>query len=127
MATINTQMAQDATTFFKQDLEQLTSQEGDAHKSKACVICDRLLEWNETGIIPIARLYALRKLFLGRNSILANMHSDIKVTYAYKGNGKRPWMHDMFLSPRGYYHLNETAFQCCLWCEKQLNTKMKPS
>ena len=126
MATINTQMAQDATTFFKRDLEQLTLQEGDAHKSKACVICDHLLEWNKMGIIPIARLYALRELFLGRTPILANVHPDIKVNYTYKGNGERPWMHDMFLSPRGYYRSNETAFQCCLRCEKALNTKIKP-
>ena len=90
MATINTQMARDATIFFKWDLEQLTLQEGDAHKSKACVICDHLLEWNEMGIIPIAQLYKLRELFLGHNPISANMHAGIKAAYTYNDNGVRP-------------------------------------
>jgi hypothetical protein len=59
MVKIDSQMARNAIVNFRQDLAQLTSTDGNIHKSKACLICDRLLEWNNMGIIPILWLHVI--------------------------------------------------------------------
>jgi hypothetical protein len=65
MVTIDAETARSAIINFKCDLKNLTYKDGNKHKSKACLICNHLLEWNDTGIIPLVRLKKLCKHFLG--------------------------------------------------------------
>jgi hypothetical protein len=126
MVTIDVETARLAIATFKRDLKNLTHKDGNKHKSKACLICDRLLEWNDTGIITVVRLKKLREHFLGQTPIFEGIHPALKSYYAYHGNGSGVWTHDMYLSPRGCYCSLERGFQCCIRCEKVLNTNEKP-
>jgi hypothetical protein len=91
------------------------------------LICNHLLEWNDTGIIPLVRLKKLCKHFLGWKPIFVGLHPAMKLYYMYHGNRAGVWMHDMYLSPCGYYCLTKRGFQCCIHCEKVLNTNKKPN
>jgi hypothetical protein len=47
MVTIDAETARSAIINFKCDLKNLTYKDGNKHKSKACLICNHLLEWND--------------------------------------------------------------------------------
>jgi hypothetical protein len=126
---INEQVAEEAYSAFQSGLKNLTYNEEDKHISKACLICDRLLEWNDNDIITLSRLESLSSRFRGETSLFSSINERItnvlKGQYMYKGPGWQPWMDLMYLSPRGFYKTDE-GFQCCKICTAALNTKIKP-
>ena len=84
MVTISFNIAEAALDGFKRGLRGLTAKEGDQHKSKACLFCDRLLEWTDTDIIPLQRLAKLRELFLGAGPVFNGLHPSLKEQYTYQ-------------------------------------------
>jgi hypothetical protein len=50
---------------FQNGLNDLTYERGTKHRSKACLICDARLEWNDTGVIQTTRLKSLQSRFQG--------------------------------------------------------------
>ena len=84
---------------FKHDLTNLTYQTKDENISKACLVCDCLLEWNDTEIILTLRLKQLKENFTGKSPLFANLHPNLKSDYRYLGDGMELWMENMFLSP----------------------------
>jgi hypothetical protein len=59
MATIDPKIAESAYAQLQKEIKDLTYRDGKKHVSKACLVCDRLLEWNNNGILQITRLAAL--------------------------------------------------------------------
>jgi hypothetical protein len=127
MVNIDSTTARQGFNKFTSDLQNLTGKVGNEHTSKACLVCDRLLEWNETEIISLSRLRKLRDCFVGQMSVFQGLHQNIKADYTYRGNGSQDWMEQMFLSPRGHYCPDKEGFQCCVPCVKRLNTNQKPN
>jgi hypothetical protein len=56
---INSKIADKAYSGFKLGLKHLTYDEGEKHLSKACLVYDPLLEWNDVALIISSRLEAL--------------------------------------------------------------------
>jgi hypothetical protein len=111
----------EAYTKFQNGLNDLTYKHGMKHISKACLICDELLEWNDTRVIRTTRLKSLQSRFQGKDPVL-------KSYYTYRGHGcESRWMNKMYLSPRGDCKEDKEGFQCCKQCVKILNTKVKPN
>jgi len=126
MVNINSTTAKQGFNKFSCDLQNLTSRVGNEHKSKACLVCDRLLEWNDTETISLARLQKIKDCFIGKTSVFQGLHQSIKADYTYRGNGAQPWMEQMFLSPHGHYCPDKEGFQCCVRCVNRLNTSQPP-
>ena len=126
MESINPDVAEQCYANFQAGLKALTYKADEKNFSKACLVCDRLLEWDDTEIIPLKRLQALKKCFIGETDLFKMLHPNIKMYYTYKGHGYSAWMKDMFLSPRGYFRSDKQGFQCCTDCVKKLNTTTKP-
>ena len=126
MVNINSTTAKQGFNKFSCDLQNLTSRVGNEHKSKACLVCDRLLEWNDTETISLSRLRKLKDCFIGKTSVFQGLHQSIKADYTYRGNGAQPWMEQMFLSPRGHYCPDKEGFQCCVRCVNRLNISQLP-
>jgi hypothetical protein len=114
---------------FQNGLNDLTYERGTMHISKACLICNELLEWNDTGVIRTTRLKSLQSRFQGEDPVFLSRNGGImKSYYTYRGDGcESQWMHKMYLSPRGVYREDEEGFQCCKQCVKILDTKVKPN
>ena len=119
----------EAYTKFQNGLNDLTYERGTIHMSKACLICDALLEWNDTKVIRTTRLKSLQSRFQGEGPVfLARNAATMKAYYTYRGDGcESRWMNKMYLSPRGVYRQDEEGFQCCNQCVKILDTKVKPN
>ena len=127
MVSLDPKAADEAYLKFQNGLDNLTYERGTKHTSKACLICDRLLEWNDTGVILTTRLKSLQSRFQGEASVFQTTSAgNMKSYYNYRGDGCEPWMKKMYLSPRGYYLDREAGFQCCKRCVKVLDTKVKP-
>ena len=127
MADLNPDRIKQLFDDFKHHLKNLTYKIKDENISKACLVCDRLLEWNDTGIITTVRLKKLKENFSGKPLLFTNIHPNIKSDYNYNGNGAETWMKDMFLSPRGCYSQDKKGFQCCSCCVKQIDMNISPS
>jgi hypothetical protein len=121
----------DAYLGFQEGLKHLTYEEGQKHVSKACVVCDQMLEWNDNGLIRASRLRALSSRFKGETAFFSTVNQQVlgklKLQYTYNGPGRMPWMDEMYLSPRGYYQVEKDGFQCCKLCTAALNTKARPA
>jgi hypothetical protein len=64
MEDVNPDVIKQVFEDFKHDLKNLTYQRTeDENISKACLVCDCLLEWNDTNIIPTLRLKKLKENF----------------------------------------------------------------
>jgi len=124
---IDSKIAESAYARFQKELKDLTYRDGEKHVSKACLVCDRLLEWNDNGILQTSRLAALSPRFKGETSLFtSSVHQVLKSHYTYEGPGRKPWMEGMYLSPRGCFQVDKEGFQCCKICTAALNTKVKP-
>ena len=115
MVRFNPEAVDDAYSKFQNGLRDLTYERGMKHISKACLICDRLLEWNDTGVIMTKRLKSLQSRFQGKAPVFQTGNAGhMKPHYTYCGNGCEPrWMNKMYLSPRGFYREDKRGFQCC--------------
>jgi hypothetical protein len=92
--------AVDAPLRFESALRNLTYERGDKLTSKACLICDRLLEWNDTDFIKSTRLKTLQKRFQGESKVFETPNRDkLKCYYTYRGPGRERFMKEMYLSP----------------------------
>ena len=111
---------------FATGLKGLLNSNGLIHHSKACLICDQMLEWNDDGFITKKRLKSLQNRLSGEGPIFESLHPDIKPYYTYKRDGAEPWMSGMFLSPRGVY-IADSGFNCCQTCCKCLGTETYPN
>jgi hypothetical protein len=69
---------------FQNGLNDLTYQCGTKHISKACFICDELLEWNDTGVIQTTRLKSLQSHFQGKDPVFLSREGGIMKSY-YQG------------------------------------------
>jgi hypothetical protein len=127
---IDSKIADEAYSRFELGLKHLTYDKGEKHLSKACLVCDRLLEWNDDDLISSSRLEALSSRFRGETPLFSTIKrrvlEKLKSQYTYKGPGQQPWMDAMYLSPRGYYQDDKAGFQCCKICTATLNTKERP-
>jgi hypothetical protein len=128
---INSKIADKAYSGFKLGLKNLTYDEGEKHLSKACSVCDWLLEWNDVALISSSRLEAVSSQFWGETSFFLTINQQVveklKSQYTHKGPGRQPWMDAMYLSPHGYYYQDDkVGFQCCNICTATLNTKERP-
>ena len=142
--TVQMELVTDATTeaaytAFSNGLRNLisSSTDGCMYSSKACLICDHLLEWNDDGCLPKTRLKALQTLFSGqalrdrlrREGVILSdpVHKQLKRYYCYKGKGgHESWMSTMFLSPHGVFDASRNGFICCGSCCKILGSSTKP-
>jgi hypothetical protein len=61
---------------FQNGLNDLTYEHGTMQISKACLICDELLKWNDMGVIQTTRLKSLQSRFPGRRSCLPIKRGD---------------------------------------------------
>ena len=127
MVTFDVRAAEQACANFQGGLRDLTCRSKDKDTSKACLICDKLLEWNDTGTIHTTRLKSLQCRLKGESDLFNTLNPHIKDYYTYKGPGREGWMKELYLSPRGYYRPDKEGFQCCSCCVKALDTKVKPS
>jgi len=59
MVTINSDAAEQCYANFQVGLKALTYKADNKNFSKACLVCDCLLKWNDTKIIPLKQLHAL--------------------------------------------------------------------
>jgi hypothetical protein len=103
MVIVSSASVEAACTAFSAGLKNLVSSEGTNHASKACLICDCLLEWNDDGFLTKARLKHLKERLSGEGAEFDLLHPDLKEYYSYKGKGHETWMDGMFLSPRGVF------------------------
>jgi len=127
MAILDPIVVDEAYSNFQAELKNLVHQRGTKFTSKACLICNRLLEWNDTDIVKVTRLKNLRSHFQGESAVFRTLNNDeMKTHYTYQGPGRERWMNEMYLSPRGFYRREEEGFQCCKRCVKDLNTKIRP-
>jgi hypothetical protein len=110
---------------FQKDLHDLTYQVGSLHTAKACLICDRLLEWKDKGYISKKRLKALGKRLHGTAEVFKEIPIELKHQYTYMNKGAEDWMEPMFLSPRGVYE-GPKGFQCCQKCCESLDGTTQP-
>ena len=128
---IDSKVADDAYAGFQLGLRDLTYEEGDKYVSKACLVCDRLLEWNDSDAITLSRLEALSCRFRGETPLFSTVDrqvlENLKNEYTYRGPGHQPWMDAMYLSPQGHYRIEEADFPCCKRCTATLNTKERPT
>ena len=109
MELVTDAITKEAYSGFVNGLKNLISSTDGCHRTKACLICDHLLEWNDDMYLPKIRLKALAGLFskaeLCKHLIGAglNLHKSVykklKDYYCYKGGGYEEWMLPMFLSP----------------------------
>jgi hypothetical protein len=77
-----------AYTKFQNGLNDLTYERGTMHMSKACLICDELLEWNDTKVIRTTRLKSLQSRFQDKGPVfLARNAGIMKAYYMYRGDG----------------------------------------
>ena len=106
------------------------------HASKACLICDHLLEWNDIGFLTKVRLKAFQHHF-SEQALQSHMWiekwvlersvcNELKRYYSYNGKGHEKWMATMFLSPRGVFDTLK-GFNCCQTCCKMLGSSTAPS
>ena len=126
MVTLDPEIRQQAFTNFQAGLKRLTYKSETKHTCKACLVCDRLLEWNDDGIIPRSRLKSLRERFVGVSPLFGTINPALKHHYTYAGPKWKTWMNVMYLSPRGYYNADLHGFQCCKCCVQALATKALP-
>ena len=126
MVLVTPEVAKTACNSFALGLKHLVGRTGTDHVTRACLTCDRLLEWDDDAFISKSRLKSLQSKLSGENPIFRTLHRDIKEYYTYERDGTEPWMAPMFLSPRGVFDPEE-GFACCQTCCKQLNTETKPN
>jgi hypothetical protein len=128
MVLLDPIVVDEANMKFQNGLNNLTYECGMMHISKACLIYDELLEWNDTRVIRTTRLKSLQSRFQGKGPVfLARNAGIIKVYYTYRGDGcVSRWMNKMYLSPCRVYWQDEEGFQCCQQCVKILDTKVRP-
>jgi hypothetical protein len=130
MDLISLATVEEACNAFSNGLKNLVITDSGNHASKACLICDHLLEWNDDGYLSKARLKSLQEKFSGQ-AIRKQMsgekfvYTDLKGYYSYKGKGHETWMATMFLSPRGVFDESK-GFNCCNTCCKILGSSTKP-
>lgn len=122
---VNADHQQRVGAAFQKDLHDLTYQVGSLHTSKACLICDRLLEWKDKGFISKTRLKSLQKYLTGTAEVFRDMPEVLKHQYTYMGKGNEDWMESMYLSPRGVYEPSK-GFQCCNKCGTCLGGSTQP-
>jgi len=127
MAILDPIVVEEACSTFRAELKNLVHQRGTKFTSKSCLICDRFLEWNDIDIVKVLRLKKVRSRFQGESAVFRTLNNDeMKTHYTYRGRGHEGWMNEMYLSPRGFYRIEEEGFQCCKRCVKYLNTKIPP-
>ena len=126
MVVVSSTSVDAACKAFSTGLKNLVTTEGSDHASKACLICDCLLEWNDDGFLTKARLKRLKERLSGEGVEFESLHPDLKQYYSYKGRGHETWMDVMFLSPRGVFE-ECNGFKCCKECCKVMGSAtMKP-
>ena len=131
MELVTDATTKEAYSGFANGLKNLISSKDGCHRTKACLICDHLLEWNDDMYLPKIRLKALAGLFSeaklckhlsGGGLVLhKSVYKKLKEYYCYKGKGYEEWMLSMFLSTRGVF-VADKGFNCCQTCVKMLNT-----
>ena len=127
MVVVSSTSVDAACNAFSNGLKNLVTTEGSDHASKACLICDCLLEWNDDGFLTKARLKSLKERLSGEGVEFESLHPDLKHYYSYKGKGHETWMDGMFLSPRGVFDECK-GFNCCKECCKVMGSAtIKPS
>ena len=107
------------------------------HRSRACLICDHLLEWNDKGYLTKVRLNALQNIlsdtvmqsrYVTERWVLQDsVRRELKAYYSYNGNGYESWMAAMFLSPHGNFNASQQGFNCCQTCCQSLGSSTKAS
>jgi hypothetical protein len=85
MVIVSSTSIEAACAAFSDGLKNLVSSEGTNHASKACLICDCLLEWNDNGFLTKARLKNLKERLSGEGVEFNSLHPDLKEYYCYKG------------------------------------------
>ena len=121
MVVVSSTSVDAACNAFSNGLKNLVTTEGSDHASKACLICDCLLEWNDDGFLTKARLKSLKERLSGEGVEFESLHPDLKHYYSYKGKGHETWMDGMFLSPRGVFDECK-GFNCCKECCKVMGS-----
>ena len=61
MVVVSSTSVEAACNAFSNGLKNVVTSEGSDHASKACLICDCLLEWNDDGFLTKARLKSLKE------------------------------------------------------------------
>jgi hypothetical protein len=123
---------EEACQAFSCGLKNLIISVDGNHRSRACLICDHLLEWNDKGYLTKVRLKALqnnlldtvmRSRFVTERWVLQHsVRKALKTYYSYNGNGHESWMAGMFLSPRGDFNASQQEFNCCQTCCQSLGS-----
>ena len=115
--------------------------------SKACITCDKLLSYNDSGFgISKKKLNTHKKLFTresternmcekkkGDNTPAPRMPRDVENCYTHTNTGSEPWVRKLMLSPRGTYVRNvdpesaarKPGFSCCRSCWECLGGEEK--
>jgi hypothetical protein len=84
MAILDPIVVEEACSTFRAELKNLVHQRGTQFTSKSCLICDRLLEWNDTDIVKVTRLKNLRSRFQGESAVFRTLNNDeMKTHYTY--------------------------------------------
>ena len=125
MVLVTPEAATLACDTFANGLKHLVESNGLHHSSKACLVCDRLLEWNDVGFITKTRLKSLKTRLSGEKPLFTSLHRHLKQYYTYQHRGSESWMKHMFLSPRGVFDPTK-GFNCCQMCCQCLGTETKP-
>jgi hypothetical protein len=88
MAILDPIVVDEAYSNFQAGLKNLVHQGGAKFTSKACLICDRLLEWNDTDLIKVTRLKSIRSRFQGELAMFQTLNNgELKTHYTYRGPG----------------------------------------
>jgi hypothetical protein len=104
MAILDPNVVDEAYWNFQAKLRNLVHQRGTKFTSKACLICDPLLEWNDMDVVKVTRLKKLRLRFHGESAVFRSFNNnELKTHYKYRGPGHERWMKEMYLSPQGFY------------------------
>ena len=88
MELVTDAITKEAYSGFANGLKNLISSTDGCHRTKACLICNHLLEWNNDMYLPKIRLILHKSVY-----------KKLKDYYCYKGGGYEEWMLPMFLSP----------------------------
>jgi len=95
-----------------------------------CIVCDHLLKKDEDVRIYENKLKKCSRI-LRCDGHAAVMNESLKWSYEFQGQGKKPWMEGVLLSPRANFKKGRgkggrPTFSCCVKCKESLDVGQMP-
>ena len=83
MVLVTAEKAETACNAFADGLRSLVSSTESGHESKACLICDHLLEWNDDGFISKEQIKTLHTRLSGETDVFVGINCKLKSSILY--------------------------------------------